>query len=473
MKLPSKGVTPRTGSFGAMRELPSGRWQASYIGPDKVRHTAPATFAVKTDAEEWLVGERRLVERPGEWSPPKSRSTQSKVRQDPPETQGRPVKAAKAAKVAGKRRRASFGTTRKLPSGRWQASYIGLDLARHYALVTFMSREDAQAWCTSERRLIDLGVWSPPKSRATQTRGQSQTLAEFWATWPESRDWPLKPKTLHEYQKLWRIHIAPTFGDVPLAHITRESVVAWHRGFKTHPTAQSRAYGLLHAILASAVDRNLISENPARIKGASQVKPEREIRPATLNELVIIIGHLQDPKLKMLVIVTTWCALRYGEAIELRRMDVDLDAGILRVERAAQYLERRWLVDRPKADSGRSVELPPHLIPGLRRYMDEHIAAKPDALLFPSSRDPDHHLHRNATNRFFKPACAAAGRPDLTLHVLRHTGGTFAAQTGATQADVMGRLGHVSPQAFMRYQHSTSLGRKELAAGLPKPPELP
>jgi hypothetical protein len=37
------------------------RWHASYIGPDKVRHIAPATFGAKIDAEGWLVSERRLV----------------------------------------------------------------------------------------------------------------------------------------------------------------------------------------------------------------------------------------------------------------------------------------------------------------------------------------------------------------------------------------------------------------------------
>lgn len=35
-----------------------------------------------------------------------------------------------------------------------------------------------------------------------------------------------------------------------------------------------------------------------------------------------------------------------------------------------------------------------------------------------------------------------AGRPDLRVHDLRHTGAVMAAQTGATLAALMGRLGH-------------------------------
>jgi integrase len=41
--------------FGRVRELPSGRWQARYKGPDGIDRPAPQTFARKVDAEKWLV----------------------------------------------------------------------------------------------------------------------------------------------------------------------------------------------------------------------------------------------------------------------------------------------------------------------------------------------------------------------------------------------------------------------------------
>jgi hypothetical protein len=47
----SKGHRRR---FGAVRKLPSGRFQARYTGPDDVEYTAPETFPSKTDAEIWL-----------------------------------------------------------------------------------------------------------------------------------------------------------------------------------------------------------------------------------------------------------------------------------------------------------------------------------------------------------------------------------------------------------------------------------
>ncbi len=41
-------------SFGYIRKLPSGRFQAMYTAPDGLRRTAPSTFATKTDASQWL-----------------------------------------------------------------------------------------------------------------------------------------------------------------------------------------------------------------------------------------------------------------------------------------------------------------------------------------------------------------------------------------------------------------------------------
>jgi hypothetical protein len=40
--------------FGRLRQLPSGRWQARYPGPDGQDRAAPTTFATKTEAARWL-----------------------------------------------------------------------------------------------------------------------------------------------------------------------------------------------------------------------------------------------------------------------------------------------------------------------------------------------------------------------------------------------------------------------------------
>jgi integrase len=55
-------------SFGNLRQLKSGNWQASYIGPDRQRHTAPTTFRTKNAAEAWLALQNETVSS-GKWAP--------------------------------------------------------------------------------------------------------------------------------------------------------------------------------------------------------------------------------------------------------------------------------------------------------------------------------------------------------------------------------------------------------------------
>jgi hypothetical protein len=56
-------------TFGNIRKLPSGRFQASYIGNDGHRHNAPRTFYTKTDANRWLTMEEATLIN-GTWESP-------------------------------------------------------------------------------------------------------------------------------------------------------------------------------------------------------------------------------------------------------------------------------------------------------------------------------------------------------------------------------------------------------------------
>ena len=88
-----------------------------------------------------------------------------------------------------------------------------------------------------------------------------------------------------------------------------------------------------------------------------------------------------------------------------------------------------------------------------------------DGLLFPAA-DGTSHLAPSSLYRVFYPARDKAGRPDLRWHDLRHTGAVLAAATGATLAELMGRLGHSTPGAALRYQHISQGRDAEIARKL-------
>jgi integrase len=100
-------------------------------------------------------------------------------------------------------------------------------------------------------------------------------------------------------------------------------------------------------------------------------------------------------------------------------------------------------------------------VPLLKAHIAEHAQRGRDGLLFPSAAGghlaPSSLYGRAPTKKRagwgFYAARAAAGRKDLRWHDLRHTGAVLAASTGATLAELMGRLGHSTPSAALRYQH--------------------
>jgi len=54
-------------SFGSMRQLPSGRWQARYRDLAGVQHTAPQTFATRPEAARFPAQVETDLAR-GEWT---------------------------------------------------------------------------------------------------------------------------------------------------------------------------------------------------------------------------------------------------------------------------------------------------------------------------------------------------------------------------------------------------------------------
>jgi integrase len=168
----------------------------------------------------------------------------------------------------------------------------------------------------------------------------------------------------------------------------------------------------------------------------------------------VIVEHMPE-KWRAMVLLAAWCALRWGELTELRRIDVDLVRGIVRVRRSVVRGASGKVVKAPKTDAGRrDVSIPPPLVPVLREHLARHAQVGAQGLLFPAADGG--HLANITFGRRFYAAREAAGRPDLRLHDLRHTGATLAAVKGATLRELMERLGHSTPAMAMHYQHVMS-----------------
>lgn len=343
--------------------------------------------------------------------------------------------------------KARFGSLRTLPSGRIQARYTGPDGLMHRAPFTFDTKGDAETWLSTIRADIVRDSWNP---NAAGPR-KMLTFGAYADRWLTART--LEARTRQHYRALLDKQIFATFAAVPLKHITPDLVREWHSTTALDtPTIRAHAYGLLRTILGQAEKDQLIVKNPAWIRGAGNSKRVHKIKPATLAELEALVTAMPE-RYRVMVLLASWCGLRFGELAELRRPDVNTKSGVLHVRRGVVRANGQTIVKKPKSDAGiRDVAIPPHLLPLLREHLLKHAEPGKSGLLFPAKGGG--HLAPSSLYRVFYRAREAADRPDLRFHDLRHTGAVLAASTGATLAELMGRLGHSTPGAALRYQHA-------------------
>ena len=373
--------------------------------------------------------------------------------------------------------RRDCGTIRRLPSGRYQASFIGPDLARHNAPVTLESKDLAVVWLYNEKKLIDEAAadnvrWNSPTERAEQARRRAEpkvTFGDYATRWIDERrnakGEPLGALTQKDYRQVLATYLAPTFGTRPIDQISRADVRSWHASLaKSTPRSRTKAYGLLRAIMNSAVDDELIAASPVHIRGAGAAATKRPVEPATPAEIELIADNM-PPRLRAAVWIAAWCALRYGELAELRRKDIDMTHHQIKVRRAVTFPPGGAVVGPPKSDAGyRDVSIPPHVWPIIEEHLEKWVRPGQNTLLFPG--EARGHMWHSVMGSYFTKAKAAAGREDLKWHDLRHTGATMAAQVGATTAELQARLGHSTSVAAQLYQHAAKVRDRQIAERL-------
>ncbi|UPK76413.1 site-specific integrase [Nocardioidaceae bacterium SCSIO 66511] len=355
----------------------------------------------------------------------------------------------------GRRR---FGRVRRLPSGRFQVRYRGLDGVDRPAPRTFGNKTDANNWLTDKESELLRGEWYDPDAAAIP-------LDEYARRWISERP-NLAARTVELYTSLYRLHLAPDLGRLGLIDITAARVRTWRKtrldaGAPHVQTA--KAYRLLKAIMNTALDDGLIRRNPCRIKGGgSERSPER---PSVDVADAFAIADNIVPRYRALVLLATFASLRYGELMGLQRDDLDLAARTVKVRRAVKEVGGRQLVDEPKTWAGRrTVTIPRVIVPDLAWHLRVFAEDGDDGRLFVGSRGAT--PLRSNFHKYWLSALELAGVGDVRLHDLRHTGATAAAMTGATTRELMQRLGHSSPRAAMIYQHATDDRDRAIADGL-------
>jgi integrase len=307
------------------------------------------------------------------------------------------------------------------------------------------------------------------KGRWIDPEAAKMPFKQYAAKWMKRRSEdprkPLAETTKAKYQRLLDDYVFEEFGHHQLGQIKSSQVQDWYDGIAhLHPSTAAGAYRLLATIYNTAVSDDVIARSPCKVEGGSreEVKDRPTMTQAELETAILAT----DERLRLAVLLAAWGQLRRGEILGLQRGDIALTRGTVKIE-------REWLLtatndtivkDHPKTEAGkRTLHMPSNVREAMTAHLANYTRPEPDAWLFERNGWP---VHPRTFERAWVRARNAAGRPDVHFHDLRVTGLTWAAQEGATIAELMRRAGHKSPAAAMRYQQAEDARDKSLADAL-------
>lgn len=301
----------------------------------------------------------------------------------------------------------------------------------------FVRKRDAELWLADVESSRAKGSFIDPQAARV-------TVDSLGGLWLEAKRHSMKPSSFAPVSTAWRLRVQPTWGRWEVGDIRHTDVRAWVAKLaqETGATVTIRTFGVLASILDDAVYDGRIPSNPARMGRIGLPRKTRGRHGYLSHEEVVRLAQASGER-KLLVLVLAYTGIRWGEAIALRVMDLDLERGRLHVTTNAVEVHGKIHVGTPKSHSGRLVPIPRFLLDELAATVEGRPRA---ALVFPG-RDGQH-LRRtrssDGSKSWFKTALAEADLPAMTTHDLRHTAASLAVQAGANVKTIQRMLGHTS-----------------------------
>ncbi|MHB1447166.1 MAG: tyrosine-type recombinase/integrase [Acidimicrobiales bacterium] len=325
--------------------------------------------------------------------------------------------------------KSALGSIRKGGSGRYQlrVSVRG----RQVGIGAFDTRREAVAALAQHAATAN--------ARVDRQAGRGK-VSEFVEVWWSERGGHRASTRVRDRQALDR-DIIPFFGAMPLGRLERADAQEWVDGLSSRmaPATVRRTFTILDQLLASAVGREVIAVNPAKgVRLPRVVTPEA--RFLTPTELALLVDTI-DSRYRAMVLVQAWATLRIGEATGLRRLDVDLVAGTLRVENNVVQVGGRLVEGPPKTKAGRrKMTMPASVMTELA----EHLDRQPGSTYLFGPRGERPMYASDYRRSYWRRAVEDAGLSPLRPHDLKHTGVAFLAAAGVDPSEIARRAGHTS-----------------------------
>lgn len=378
----------------------------------------------------------------------------------------------------------SFGTVRKLKSGKWQARFLHpytkykKDGKRNYitAPTTFSTKAAAYAWLAGVQTDIERGTWKSPEDIEREREEQErQARVKEYVFLDLARDfidekistgaWGSKG-TIRSQTNRINNHLKPYWDKYTIKTITDMEIDRWiNKDFpRDIPRTRKESFSLLNNILNFAVKRKLIDINPCqhveiidpkgRLVADKKLKQtKREPKALTHQELDRLVAAMPT-QYRLLTLFLGFMGLRIGEARYLKGNSVDIDAnnnvwvqvnGSLSGTGKNEYVSVHGKTD----NAVRTIPLPDEIA----EEIVQQARAQKDLPLFPSSVNNRKAFNVDSFGDALRHNSKKIGLDKITPHDLRHTAASRLVQTGLPEPTILAIMGHGSNQILKRYTH--------------------
>lgn len=240
--------------------------------------------------------------------------------------------------------------------------------------------------------------------------------------------------------------IRPSLGQVHLESLTVDELAVWHRKIgKDAPIEANRCVETLRAAWRWADRQGLLPSglaNPTgKVKRFRERSRDRWLKKDELERLMTEVRKHENPYVRAAIPLLLLTGLRKGELLSARWSDLDLERAEIRL---------------PETKSGKSQT---RILPSLAVQILRDLPRERSPWLFPSSVDPS--KHRVDLTRPWQAIRQAVDLPDVTLHDLRRTAGSFMAQAGVPLQVIQQVLGHANPDVTRIYARLASENERE------------
>jgi integrase len=281
----------------------------------------------------------------------------------------------------------------------------------------------------------------------------------------------VRPSTRAQYTSNLTKHLLPSFGSTRLDRIERPHIQRFIRALSDTDLAPATVRGivnLLRTILRAAVDDGHLAKTPC-VRIALPEMPPKRLAVFSDTQVAALVEAVY-PQHRTLLMLALGTGLRQGELLGVTLDALDLDAGVLRVERqlvTPPGKGRPHLTPLLKTKASRRVlPLPQFVIEALHEHLATY-GTGADGLLFPNPKGTG--WRRGSFNdSVWKPLLRRAGLPSgFGMHALRHTYASSLIAQNLHPKVIQERLGHASITETMdTYSHLFPQAHAETAAAL-------